>query len=156
MSNNIKPFRIWYTGLDDGLYAGFRPGEYAVDDSGIVLEYHEYRGWTTPFDKVIIQYFIGLTDTTNRPIYVGDIVSYKAGYSDSPEDSVMLTGVVAFFPKSAAYGLMSIEDYIAGKEPDAVTGDLFAFSSSITEYRVVGNIFENPELLKPNDEKESH
>lgn len=144
MSNDINLFRVWE---DEVFHDDFC----AIDVHGETLD-TERGEWDYTLKGGVVQYFIGLTDTTNRPIYVGDIVSYKAGYSDSPEDSVMLTGVVAFFPKSAAYGLMSVEDYVAGKEPDAVTGDLFAFSSSITEYRVVGNIFENPELLEPNDE----
>lgn len=98
--------------------------------------------------------YIGISDVTHKAICEGDIVSYLVGFSDIPEQQERMTGVVVYFPLSAAFGLLSIKGYLNGANPasEGVIGDLFAFSSTLSEFRVLGNVFENEELLTVEEE----
>ena len=83
-------------------------------------------------DPQTVGQFTGLRDFDGRDIYEGDIIkitgSNEAKY-------------VAYFDKEAAFGI---------QYPD---GDFFAFAFDFTGvseacYEVIGNIHDNPELLK--------
>jgi uncharacterized phage protein (TIGR01671 family) len=98
------------------------------------------EGWRNDFQKewnsfksndLIIQQFTGLTDKTGREIYEGDILkfllefAFDGGYPSFQE--------VKWSDKNGRWILPMVTiDY---------------FNPSYVE--VVGNIFENPELLKP-------
>lgn len=75
-------------------------------------------------DNVIIQQYTGLKDNADKEIYEGDIVSYK-GYK----------GQVSFLAG------MFIIDY-----PDQTDSGPIGFLQTV-DIEVIGNIFENKELL---------
>lgn len=85
----------------------------------------------------IIQQFTGLEDETGKEIYEGDIVKYTYIYEfDKKDESIRQ---VEFYKGS--FCPLPVDDI-----NDA---DDF-YSYRIINYRIIGNIFENPELLKLN------
>ncbi len=87
-------------------------------------------GSTTP--DVIVQQYIGLEDKNSKEIYEGDIVTFK--YLIGEGDAESSTGEV-FFEKGIFYFDRNL--YFASNDCN------FDEKSII----VVGNIFENPELI---------
>lgn len=91
-------------------------------------------GW---WNNLIVEQFTGLTDKNGKEIYEGDIVvqDFEEGAGKSVPKEVMCfnAGFVAQ-AKNAQWGPESNWDYIGSYVP---------FS-----WEVVGNIHENPELLK--------
>jgi uncharacterized phage protein (TIGR01671 family) len=82
-------------------------------------------------DDYIVQQFTGLKDKNGKEIYEGDIIQYQDGsYQSANYDKV----VVEWMSEDAGY------DYTGWKLKDT-----FLQGGS---YKVIGNIFENPELLK--------
>lgn len=76
---------------------------------------------------------IGLIDKNESPIYEGDILR-------SEQDDI--TGEVAYVPEIAAYVLL-----------DYRTSKYYSLGVNICKERlsIIGNTFENPELLKPTN-----
>jgi len=85
-------------------------------------------------DDIILQQYSGLKDKNGKEVYEGDIVEYKEfGESKSKK------GVVVF--ETGAFGLETINGSFDG-----------SFDYGIEElswegFEVIGNIYENPELL---------
>lgn len=85
-------------------------------------------------DEYIVQQFIGLTDKSGKEIFVGDILVFDNGVKDSEKYyyiTIYRPGEYVFldFHSANENGLAIHHGY--GKQ-----------------MRIVGNIFENPELLK--------
>lgn len=108
--------------------------------------------WNEELDdeKYIIQQFTGLLDKNGREIYEGDIVKYKRCHSISIEE------------RKNVFTSKLIED---GEEVGEIIFLLPGFSLSFDHkryddiecmplathrYEVIGNIFENPDLLAEN------
>ncbi len=85
--------------------------------------YIEFVGNTLkPTDEcTIIIFFTGLYDKHNNPIYEGDIVSYN-----------YIIGVIVF--KDGAFGIEVKSDFYT--------------KNNTSDIEIIGNKFENPELLK--------
>lgn len=130
-----KEFRVW-----DGIRFLW-PTEFCLfpEDNGTFLPrrlagYGELRDIP---NSVILQY-TGLTDSTGKKIFEGDIVCEKMTDDIAFEGGECNLGRVFF-----AAGTFMIDG----------DGPLFDHTFSLTpdrleDYLVVGNIFENPELLK--------
>ena len=79
-------------------------------------------------NQYIIQQYTGLNDKNGKEVYEGDIVKFKDLYAST--NGQELIGAIIF--NKAAFWAQ-------------VKGNYFYFD---TEPEVIGNIFENPEILK--------
>ena len=140
MNRTIK-FRVWLPSLnkfgDDNsvfmdcygkLYGVTRPS--LVDDSRSIVNIGQFK----EFDGYTIQWYTGLTDKNNKPIYEGDIVKYKTwtgSYDGTTEEHQTQ---VQF--KDGAYYPRYIDDECEDSW----------YSFKVYDLEVVGNIFETPHL----------
>ena len=140
MNRPIK-FRVWLPSLnkfgDDNsvfmdcygkLYGVTRPS--LVDDSRSIVNIGQFK----EFDGYTIQWYTGLTDKNNNPIYEGDIVKYKTwtgSYDGTTEEHQTQ---VQF--KDGAYYPRYIDDECEDSW----------YSFKVYDLEVVGNIMETPHL----------
>lgn len=83
--------------------------------------------------RFIFMQFTGLTDKNGKEIYEGDIVTF-IGWRNR---------VVTWQPEGCYAGWFAVDD----KKPDRPLGIYSGEEPNTIE--VLGNIYENPELLKP-------
>lgn len=82
-------------------------------------------GWT-------FQQFTGLKDSTGREIYEGDIVSFQY------RNEGLFSGLIAFDDMYLGFSLQKTK---------AFYGNIQLSFSSSRDLKIIGNIFETPELL---------
>lgn len=92
------------------------------------------------FDEIELMQSTGLEDKNGREIYEGDIVRYKLGRN-------IFTEVVAYDKESAGFGVVY----------NGVDGIIFSFGElwediDLHNLEVIGNKYNNPELLKGEGE----
>ena len=87
-----------------------------------------------PVENYIIQQYTGLTDKNKKEIYEGDILDFTARYKQ--------TGPVEVIYYGASFGCVVTDD--GGLK------EFWNLSHIVQQYypEIIGNIFENPELLK--------
>jgi uncharacterized phage protein (TIGR01671 family) len=126
--------------------------EYAVTFNGIIfkanLDSDTYNNLISNENLKFMQY-TGLKDKKNEEIYEGDIV--KWGHIKNREESWHRVAFVELFPSLQFH----ILHYIDGKSLEKKEGDNYVFGFHNFIYKdthnsleVIGNIYENPELLK--------
>lgn len=94
------------------------------------------RLWvSTEFDEIELMQFTGLKDKNGKEIFEGDIIKCSDGHD-------YYFGVVAYDKDYGNFGV--IEDNDEDMDP---FGYLFEWKN-VEELEVVGNKYENPELLK--------
>ena len=98
--------------------------------------------------KCIIQQYTGLQDRNGKEIYEGDIIEHTFSKTTDDETSIhfgsKLNGSVSFCNHLCAYILTIISD-------DRHNGDTFQLMNHVPSKKIIGNVFENPELLKTNE-----
>lgn len=87
----------------------------------------------TIIDEETIGQFTGLKDKNGKEIYEGDIVSFNLK-SDS-EGQPYIIGYIEYQTTFSGYRIMSFEGS-------------FALDYNIKDIEVIGNIYDNPELLE--------
>ena len=102
---------------------------------GLGFYSHEGRGEFNS-DRYIKQQSTGLKDKSGKLIYEGDIVKFHL-------ISFLRIGHVAWDEAFAQFGLKEIRDATEDK-------DYFHYLAQ-QRYEIIGNIYENPELLKTNE-----
>lgn len=131
MARWIK-FRAWDTVCKNMYYPDTQPGPVLYLNGCLALE----RSWVTG-DFSLMQ-FTGLKDKNGKEIYEGDVVR-AFDYDMNPNDPVII-GTVIFDEARAAwcihYGPLD-------------TGDTeLAWDMGISEYEIIGNIYEDPKLIE--------
>ena len=127
----MKPkFRAW-TEEGKAMYYGVYP----FKDDTLLLSYDEIAFDEVPASDFILMQSTGLKDKNSKEIFEGDIVKYKSGCNTYTEE-------VAYDKNFAGFGVR-----------DANADIIFTFwelaeDIDLIPLEVVGNIYENPELLE--------
>jgi len=128
-------FRAWDKGLKRMIYLS-EPTVENDDFSGIVFKLRDYFVSAFSSDRIedleLMQY-TGLRDKNGREVYEGDIVRFKDWWDEE------MVGEVRYSEKDMAFTI--VNDFWDGF-PIMYADDL----------EVIGNIYENPELLKEAEE----
>lgn len=119
-------------------------GEWIVDNSVLFFTnstkiYGALNGWreSEVIPETVGQY-TGLTDKNGKKIFEGDIVSEKPSMNN-----VEYVGYIAYDEKTALWRFMILNS-------DHYNG--VVLGSYSTSYAVIGNIYDNPELLRSDTE----
>jgi len=135
MSREIK-FRAW-----DGKKM-YSPDELIqFGNEGITTGYFDPSGCPKYSDHKLMQY-TGLKDRAGREIFEGDILRFLDGQDCSTEsgfdwDEYMNIGAIRWSETEARYVISNLNML-----------DIDTFIDQIEETEVIGNIYENPDLLE--------
>ena len=138
----MKPikFRFW-----NKLAHRFQPpSKYAIQGDGQCIGYdYEMMAWDDPFDIeksfIVAQQYTGLTDKNSKEIYEGDILKYTYDGDSYLEEAVDKIFICEWDQNNA---------WFVFKEHDDDVSDAYYWLEIKGYCEVIGNIFENPELLE--------
>lgn len=112
---------------------------YKIDDGTVYFMDNDtgclYRNYPGKYENFDLMQYIGLKDINNVEIYEGDIVKLSKENSDFKE-----IGVVKFDENKASYVLET--------QDDDISYNISYYNYHKVYYRVIGNIYENKELLE--------
>jgi len=141
-------FRVWDKKFEKIIYPEFLvENDYGVlvpaylKDINFHKIYIEEHEETTSQENIIIMQYIGLKDKNNKEIFEGDIVKRTViGYCETIEE----IGFIDFQNGSFVFNSTAKDKF-----KTSLYEDLKPYpSKAMPEYEVVGNVYENPELLK--------
>jgi uncharacterized phage protein (TIGR01671 family) len=134
MNRKIK-FRVWDNQNNDWLI------NQRIEDYPVELLYSDHKFYIahslSNLDNYVIQQFTGLLDKNGIDIYEGDVVTYTSN------NGIDYKAPIVFSPTSSAFVLDTSGRHLF----DDKYGDYLDLHKD-REYEIVGNIFENSELLK--------
>jgi uncharacterized phage protein (TIGR01671 family) len=126
-------FRAWDTAKKKMVYRGLHDHNwyytYKNDDEGCHWAYpinQRDAKWLKP-----VMQFVGFLDKNGKEIYEGDIIADEYGDDE-------MQGFITYDAKSAKYIRKSLNTIPEQED----------FMDDLHEPRIIGNIYENPELLK--------
>ena len=126
MNKKLK-FRVWYPTEKKFYVTSF-------EDAYFILG---KNAWDVPYT---IQQYTGLKDSTEKEIYEGDII----------KDTWQQNHPYGYFPDESLWNMCN-DVYVVKYEPPSFIFHRYSGAqTSVEEFKreVIGNIFENPELLK--------
>lgn len=143
--NEIK-YRVW----DKKEKAWVSPGVIALLNNDTLLRFTGDRwvrntGWReVSADGHVVQFSTGLFDRNGEEIYEGSVLRLDATGEYTVEGMV---GVFVIEKELSSWGYEFSWKHISGYEcPTHIMGDLN--DKQLTQVEIIGNILENPELLK--------
>lgn len=113
--------------------------------------------WIGPIENFgiteISQQFTGLHDDNDEEIYEGDIVQFTYWYFDGNHSDSILIGEVIYIPEMLSFALRGVKNkewihHIGGKDGDSDTAPFSMWNFDESDFSVIGNIHENPDLLQ--------
>ena len=122
-------FRAW-TEEGKAMYYGVYP----FKDDTLLLSYDEIAFDEVPASDFILMQSTGLLDKNDNKIFEGDVVKYKGGCYTYTEE-------VAYNKNFAGFGVRDANADVI------LTFWVLAENIDLSSLEVVGNIYENPELL---------
>jgi len=114
---------------------------YVIRFDGVMGKFHEKTNTYTTEDWEVMQ-FTGATDKYKKDIYEGDIIEceYYGGLpSTQGLPSLVWRGVVKYFSNNTHFSVMT---------KDGRSYSVGYSGSAVKRWEVIGNIYQNPELLK--------
>jgi uncharacterized phage protein (TIGR01671 family) len=102
---------------------------------------------------IILEQYTGLKDSNGKEIYEGDIVEFTWWWFDGTERESVLTGTIAYDAHYMSFKLKGFKNKewqnFVGHENDTEYFPPFSeLNYSEADLKIIGNIHENPELLK--------
>jgi uncharacterized phage protein (TIGR01671 family) len=113
--------------VDEQMKEAHKEGRHACTSCGIDIEWGDYK-------RVELMQYTGMNDKDGKAIYEGDIVKYTL--ESNLGEYVSKRTVAVEFINGAFYPL----------PVDSECDDAW-YSTEITDYEVIGNIYENKDLL---------
>ncbi len=152
MNNRFK-FRLCYTDQTGNKSIHYTNDRILIDLNGVIYENYgenwKHSFWETIFDangSPFIQQYTGLKDKLDKEIYEGDIIKY---HQDGVVGSITISCVKYFIAEivwhNCAFHIVRRKFKFPEGECD--TSDPL-YSGLCSHIEVIGNIFENKDLLK--------
>ena len=96
--------------------------------------------------------YTGLKDMNDKKIFEGDVVNFTYWWFDGSPRESNLRGEIVYIDSSISFGLKHVKnsDWCNHVGVDTKVGDTYSFATWLFEeadFEVIGNIYENPELL---------
>ena len=115
--------------------------DYAILPNGIVIEMYDNgfgEGYSVHnLDNIEVLQFTGFKDKSGKEIYEGDILRYRFPY----DGRIIHISSVSYLEIQSSFGIV-----------DLYGNNIPLYDIACKEYvEVIGNIYENKELLKGND-----
>jgi len=127
-------FRLWHAKSKQMFYSTASASNMLIGLDGSVKDVYIKEDLT---DEMVKMQYTGLKDKNDKEIYEGDIVSYPQSFDNSELSKDLPKSVreIAYLDKYACFEIMG---WFGGN----------ALSRNIKTIEVIGNIYENPELLE--------
>lgn len=138
MGNREIKFRGYWKGVNEMEY--FSDAQYAWNKAGEIGMFLPSKRGKVYLGSSKDMQFIGLYDKNNTELYEGDIFKYThhKGYSYSS-----FISYIEFDCECAGFGYWANNKIIQFSSHDELKEDI------LNHLEVIGNIYQNPELLKP-------
>lgn len=124
-------FRIWDNSTSKFI-------EFAISDN--------IRAIPKKNDDLVLELWSGYFDKNGKKIYEGDIIKYVYVFNHTLLDKYILKRL----PKKVSIGYVGIDDFLGFRI--LKNKELQCFMKDATNIEIIGNIHENAELLKEQDE----
>ena len=125
MKREIK-FRAWIPNV------GWLADGFSISMDG--TEWYDDNGHSWPLSDIELMQFTGLHDKNGKEIYEGDIMQHKF-------DERLFSCLISFDDGAFVLQNIGVDGYLMDK--------IRLTQTSCIERIVIGNIYENPELLNP-------
>lgn len=153
MSREIK-FRAWDKDENRMIHSGTEQNDYPfswhIHNTGIEIVEYDGTDWN-PLKNIKLMQYTGLKDKNGTEIYEGDILKMHQFLFDGNEYEKETIGVI----KWGEYGWLlsqidgkEVNEYMGYKNGEGETYLIHFYGLHEESFEVIGNIYENAELLK--------
>jgi len=136
--NRIIKFRIWNTRINSRGFFSFGEDIRLNDNKGVHLDGDQLKYLFENQSEYIINQFTGLLDKNNKEIFEGDVL--KIPDKEMSESRIFIEYCHVWYSVFTGSWVVSY-NHLYSETSD----DLYEHTH---KYEVVGNLFENPDLIK--------